>query len=155
MAGNPAEMITLTSAQQDVGGSNLSGVNASGAEDLVITNNSALGIYEATIAGRTAAGLVYSQVGNRLVLLATSVLPEFRGKGIAARLIGGVLDELRRQGRTASVTCPFATAFVHAHPEYADVLKDVSQLGEGVAPSTRPVSAASASAPGTSARETT
>jgi hypothetical protein len=81
MAGNAEDMITLTSAEQDLGGSNLSGATAPDAEDLVITNNTALGIYEAAIGGRTAAGLVYNKVGSRVILLATSVLPEFRGKG--------------------------------------------------------------------------
>lgn len=75
------------------GGANLSVATPPGAEDFVITNNSASGIYEAAIAGRTAAGLVYSQVGSRVILSATSVFPEFRGKGVAGRLIGGVLDE--------------------------------------------------------------
>ena len=122
MAGNAEDMITLTSAEQDLGGSNLSGATAPDAEDLVVTDNSELGIYEAAIGSRTAAGLVYNKVGSRVILLATSVLPEFRGKGVAARLIGVVLDELRMQGKTATVTCPFAAAFVNAHPEYADVL---------------------------------
>jgi predicted GNAT family acetyltransferase len=126
MAGNAEDMITLTSAEQDLGGSNLSGAPAPDGEDLVITDNSELGIYEAAIGGRTAAGLVYSKVGSRVVLMATSVLPEFRGKGVAARLIGGVLDELRMQGKTATVTCPFAAAFVNAHPEYTDVLDPAS-----------------------------
>lgn len=122
MANNTGETITLTSAEQDSGGSNLSVATPAGAEDLVITNNTASGIYEAAIGGRTAAGLVYSMVGSRVILSATSVFPEFRGKGVASRLIGGVLDELRMQGKTATLTCPFAAAFVSAHPEYADVL---------------------------------
>jgi predicted GNAT family acetyltransferase len=122
MAGNAEDMITLTGAEQDSGSSNLSGATAPDAEDLVITDNSELGIYEATIGSQTAAGLVYSKVGSRVALLATSVLPEFRGQGVAARLIGGVLDELRMQGKTVTVTCPFAAAFVNGHPEYADVL---------------------------------
>lgn len=122
MADNAEDMITLTGADHDLDGSNLSGATTSDAEDFVITNNSEVGTYEATIGGRTAAGLVYNKVGNRVILLATSVLPEFQGKRVAARLIGGVLDELRTQGRTATVTCPFTAAFVNAHPEYADVL---------------------------------
>ncbi|MFC3499775.1 GNAT family N-acetyltransferase [Micromonospora krabiensis] len=122
MADNAEDMITLTGTEQDSGSSHLSGGSPPDAEDLVIANNRAGGIYEATIGGRTAAGLVYREVGSRVILLATSVLPEFRGKGVGARLIGGVLDELRMQGKTATVTCPFATAFVNAHPEWADVL---------------------------------
>lgn len=122
MASNADDMVTLTGAEQDVGGSNPSEATAPDAEELVITDNSELGIYEATIGGRTAAGLIYNTVGNRVTLLATSVLPEFRGKGLAARLTGAVLDELRMQGKTATIMCPFAAAFVNAHPEYADVL---------------------------------
>lgn len=122
MAGNAEDMVTLTTGEHDVGGSNQSAATAPDAEDLVITDNSELGVYEAAIGGRTAAGLVYATVGSRVTLMATSVLPEFRGKGVATRLIGGVLDELRRQGKTATVTCPFTAAFVNSHPEYADVL---------------------------------
>ena len=122
MADNADDMVTLTGAEQDVGDSNPSEADATDAEELVISDNSEVGVYEATIGGRTAAGVVYKTVGNRVSLLATSVLPEFRGKGVAARLTGRVLDELRTQGKTATITCPFATAFVNAHPEYADVL---------------------------------
>jgi predicted GNAT family acetyltransferase len=122
MADDADDMITLTGAEQDLGASHPSEATAPDAEDLVITDNSELGVYEATIGGRTAAGLVYNQVGNRVTLLATSVLPEFRGKGLAARLTGHVLDELRNQGKTATITCPYVAAFVNAHPEYADVL---------------------------------
>ncbi|MBM0202999.1 N-acetyltransferase [Micromonospora sp. STR1s_5] len=121
MTNNAEDMVTLTSAEQDPGGSSLPVTTPPDAEDFVITNDSARGIYEAAIGGRTAAGLAYSKVGSRVILSATSVFPEFRGKGVASRLIGGVLHELRRR-KTAAVTCPFATAFVNAHPEYADVL---------------------------------
>ncbi|MER7442742.1 GNAT family N-acetyltransferase [Micromonospora avicenniae] len=126
MAGSAEEMITLTSAEQEPRGSGPSAATAPDAEEFVITDNSELGIYEAATGGRTVAGLVYSKVGNRIILSATSVFPEFRGKGVAGRLIGGVLDELRAQGKTATVTCPFATGFVNAHPEYADVLDPAS-----------------------------
>lgn len=122
MAANAEDMITLSSAEQDSGDANQSGATAPDAEDLIITENSELGIYEAAIGGRTAAGLVYNKVGNRVIVMATSVLPEFRGKGVATRLLGGVFDKLRMQGKTATVTCPFTAAFVNAHPEYADVL---------------------------------
>ncbi|MCG7413247.1 N-acetyltransferase [Microbacterium aurum] len=57
-----------------------------------------------------------------MLLLATSVFPEFRGKGVAARLLGGVLDSLRKDNMTATVSCPFAAAYIRAHPEYADIV---------------------------------
>ena len=72
MADNAEDMITLTNAEQDTGDPNQSGATAPDGEDLVITDNSELGIYEATMGGRTAAGLVYNKVGNRVILMATS-----------------------------------------------------------------------------------
>ena len=72
--------------------------------------------------GKLAAGLLYSRTGDRVLLLATSVFPEFRGKGVAARLLGGVLDSLRKDNMTATVSCPFAAAYIRAHPEYADIV---------------------------------
>jgi predicted GNAT family acetyltransferase len=65
--------------------------------------------------------------------MATSVVPEFRGRGLPARVIGGVLDELRRQGRTTTITCPFATSFVKFHPEYADVLNPAIPVSQASA----------------------
>ena len=138
MASNADDMVALTGAEQDVGDFNPSVATAPDAEDLVITDNTDLGIYEATIGGRTAAGLVYNTVGNRVTLLATSVLPEFRGEGLAARLTGAVLDELRMQGKTATITCPFAAAFVNAHPEYADVLDPAFPGPQLLRPPARP-----------------
>jgi predicted GNAT family acetyltransferase len=123
MASTAEDMVTLTGAEPEVGGSDPSEDTGPDAENLVIIDNREVRVYEATIGGQTAAGLVYNKGGgNRVTLMATSVLPEFRGKGVAARLIGGVLDDLRTQGKTVTVTCPFTAAFVNAHPEYADVL---------------------------------
>lgn len=105
-------MITLTGAEQDERGTETSGRSADGAPDLVVTDNREVGAYEATVDGRTAAGLVYNRSGDHITLLATSVLPEFRGKGVAARLMNEVLADLRRQGMQVTATCPFARAFV-------------------------------------------
>lgn len=97
---------------------------ASESEDLTITENPDVGIFEAALGGVTVAGVVYSRAGDHVTLLATSVFPEYRGKGIAARLLTGVLDSLRASGRRVAVTCPFATAFARSHPEYADMIID-------------------------------
>lgn len=123
MAGNADRMVRLTSVDQD--SAEVDAPTTSDAEDLIITENSEVGIYEATLGGVTVAGVVYSKTGNRVTLLATSVFPEFRGRGIAARLLRGVLDKLRAQGQTVATTCPFAAEFVNSHPEYADVRASV------------------------------
>ncbi len=122
MAGNVEGMVTLTGTDQDEAATEQAATTGSGPGDLTITENSDVGIYEATRDGITVAGVVYSRTGNRVTLLATSVFPEFRGQGIAGALLGGVLDKLRKEGATATLSCPFAVEFVNAHPEYAQVI---------------------------------
>jgi predicted GNAT family acetyltransferase len=122
MAGKAEGMVSPTGIDQDGADVDLSATTTPDTEDLIITENSEVGIYEAVLGGETVAGVIYSKTGNRVTLLATSVFPAFRGKGIPARLLSGILDKLRTQGETATMTCPFAAEFVSAHPEYADVI---------------------------------
>lgn len=121
MTGSAEGMITLTGADLDTA-DNEQVTAADDLGDLTITENRELGIYEATRGGVTVAGVVYSRTGSRVTLLATSVFPEFRGQGIAGKLLAGVLDKLRAEGVMATLSCPFAAEFVNAHPEYAEVI---------------------------------
>ncbi|WP_417540439.1 GNAT family N-acetyltransferase [Microbacterium maritypicum] len=115
-------MVTLRGTDQVLRELSTSG-SADSLVDLTnITKNEDVSVYELHIEDHTVAGLLYTEAGNRVTLLATSVFPEFRGKGLAGKLLRGVLDMLRTEGRTVTLTCPFATAFVHSHPEYADVV---------------------------------
>src|SRR5262245_42578043 len=97
------EMVTLRGSEADAALPVMSD-----SDDLVITKNTEAGIYEAELGGAVVAGVVYTKSGGRVTLMATSVFPEFRGKGIGARLLGGVLDMLRAQGETVTATCPYA-----------------------------------------------
>ena len=141
MAGTAESMVTLTGTEQE-GANVVPATTAPGAEDFIITENSGLGIYEAVLGGEIVAGVIYCKAVNRVSLLATSVFPAFRGKGIPARLLDGILHKLRAQGTTVTITCPFAAEFVSAHPEYADVL-DLAIPGNSTARrglSLRPIS---------------
>ena len=115
-------MVTLTGSDQVARELAHPATGAIEAEKVTITDNKEAGVYELWVDGQTAAGLLYNEAGTRVTILATAVFPKFRGKGIAGNLLGGVLDLLRAEGRTATLTCPFATAFVHSHPQYADVV---------------------------------
>ena len=120
MESNQESMVTLTGSDQVVRELAHPATGAIEAEKVTITDNKEAGVYELWVDGQTAAGLLYNEAGTRVTILATAVFPKFRGKGIAGNLLGGVLDLLRAEGRTATLTCPFATAFVHSHPQYAD-----------------------------------
>jgi len=122
MESNQESMVTLTGSDQVARELAHPATGAIEAEKVTITDNKEAGVYELWVDGQTAAGLLYNEAGTRVTILATAVFPKFRGKGIAGNLLGGVLDLLRAEGRTATLTCPFATAFVHSHPQYADVV---------------------------------
>lgn len=91
--------------------------------DFAVVNDEKSGIYKAVLGDREIAGLPYNVAGDhRLVLLATSVFPEFRNQGIATELIRRVLEDVRAQGKTVTIMCPIVRAFIEHNPEYADLV---------------------------------
>lgn len=48
--------------------------------------------------------------------------PAFRGQGNAARLMDGLLEIIRADGRTIVPLCPFAAAHIRDDPEHQDLL---------------------------------
>ena len=91
--------------------------------DFAVVNDEKAGIYQAIAGDREIAGLPYNVAGDdRLVLLATSVFPEFREQGIATELIRRVLDDVRAQGKTVTIMCPIVRSFIEHNPEYADLI---------------------------------
>jgi predicted GNAT family acetyltransferase len=125
MADNAEGTFARTAKEQHPSDADQPATNFPSAEELIITDNSGIGIYEAVMGGVIVAGVGYRKAGNRITLLVTSVFPEFRDKGIPPRLLSGVLEKIRARGETVRITCPFAAEFVNAHPEYADVLDSV------------------------------
>ncbi|MEU7804753.1 GNAT family N-acetyltransferase [Micromonospora arborensis] len=91
--------------------------------DFQVVNDEKLAIYNAIVAGREVAGLTYNVArDDRLVLLATSVIPEFRKRGIATALIRRVLNDVRGQAKTVTIMCPIVRTFIEHNPEYADLV---------------------------------
>ena len=83
-------------------------------------------LFVATKNGVEFGGVLFAEKNDRVLLLATSILPEFRGQGLAAALTRRVLDMLhapktRPSNDSSSVTvrCPVFRSFVQHHPEYA------------------------------------
>ncbi|MGW3345968.1 GNAT family N-acetyltransferase [Nonomuraea rubra] len=91
--------------------------------DFTVVNDERASIYEAILGGREIAGLPYTVAGrDRLVLLATSVFPEYRKQGIATELIRRVLDDVRARGKTVTIMCPVVRTFIEHNPEYTDLI---------------------------------
>jgi predicted GNAT family acetyltransferase len=53
----------------------------------------------------------------------TFVDESLRGQGIAGKLMEKAVDELRKDGRKAHLTCPYAKSYFEKHPEAQDVLE--------------------------------
>ncbi|NMO50119.1 GNAT family N-acetyltransferase [Actinoplanes sp. TBRC 11911] len=88
-----------------------------------LVNDEKAGIYVAIVEDAEVGGLTYNVAGqDRLELLATSVFPEFRRRGIATELIRRVLDDVRARGKTVTNMCPIVRAFIGRNPGYADLL---------------------------------
>jgi predicted GNAT family acetyltransferase len=91
--------------------------------DFQLVNDESAGIYEAIVGETAVAGMTYNVVGNdRIVLLATSVFPEFRRQGLATEMIRRVLDDVRTRGKTIHATCPIVRSFIERNREYADLV---------------------------------
>jgi predicted GNAT family acetyltransferase len=91
--------------------------------DFTVVNDEKSGTYWAMVGDREIAGLPYQVAGDdRLVLLATSVFPEFRKQGVATELIRRVLDDVRAQGKTVTIMCPVVHTFIDHNPEYAQLI---------------------------------
>jgi predicted GNAT family acetyltransferase len=121
-AGYPDGMGTLSQDQTGLIDEVLDDPHAP-AFDFYVVNDEKTGIYEAIVGDNEIAGLPYNVVDDdRLVLLATSVFPEFRKQGIATELIRRVLDDVRAQGKTVTIMCPIVRTFIEHNPQYADLI---------------------------------
>lgn len=78
--------------------------------------------YEARLDGALAGFLDYIVKRGRLALVHTEVLPEFTGRGLAARLAAFGIDDARRRGLRVIAICPTVKAYVARHPETHDIV---------------------------------
>jgi uncharacterized protein len=86
-----------------------------------VRDNTALSRFELDADGVTAVAN-YRVAGNVMTITHTEVPPHARNRGIASRLIEGVLVEARARGLKIVPLCPFVSAYVDKHPEYRDLL---------------------------------
>jgi uncharacterized protein len=78
--------------------------------------------FELDINGAVAAAY-YDIAPGVITFTHTEVPAELNGKGIGSKLIKGALDAVRAQGLKVVAKCPFVSAYIGKHPEYADLLR--------------------------------
>jgi uncharacterized protein len=79
--------------------------------------------YEAHLGDAVAGFSAYRRRGDDIVVFThTEVDPSFEGQGIGSALAKGALDDVRSRGLHIIAMCPFISAYVRRHPEYADLI---------------------------------
>ena len=92
--------------------------------DVVTSHNQAEHRYEARIDGELAGFVEYRPSVGLVTLFHTEVEDRFEGHGVGSALARFALDDVRAdKSRRVLVTCPFITAWIEKHPDYADVLE--------------------------------
>ena len=89
--------------------------------DVTVQENAAAHRYEAVDETGAVTGFVefVDHRGTRL-LFHTEVGDAYEGQGVGGALARQVLDQVLAAGQDVRVTCPFLTAWIGRHPEYAD-----------------------------------
>jgi predicted GNAT family acetyltransferase len=87
-----------------------------------VINNTTAGQFEiGTEAG--LAVLTYAMRGDALDLTHTRVPREAAGNGYGAALVRAALEYARARGLKVIPTCPFVSAYLRRHTEYADLVQ--------------------------------
>jgi predicted GNAT family acetyltransferase len=92
------------------------------APEVQVANNAEQGRYEALVGGAVAGYAAYRERPGEIVITHTEVADEWEGQGVAGRLIGGALDDIRARGLSVTPICRFTRGYIERHPEYADLV---------------------------------
>ncbi len=90
--------------------------------DLTVADVPEQSRYEAR-SGDLLAGVAMYKLADRLVVFThTEVEPEYEGQGVGGRLVRAALDDVRSRGLHVLALCPFVSAWIEHHPDYADLV---------------------------------
>jgi predicted GNAT family acetyltransferase len=92
---------------------------------LRVADNPAELRYELYDDDELAGEIRYRRLPGALALVHTEVEPKRRGLG--TELVKGALDDIRARGLNVVPVCPFVSAYIRRHPEYADLVVEDDQ----------------------------
>ena len=91
-------------------------------EDGIVRNNAEQHRFELEVDGYTAASY-YRLTPGVITFIHTEVPPALSGRGVGSQLVRGALDVARAEGLKVVAQCPFVSAYIAKHPEFADLLR--------------------------------
>ena len=65
----------------------------------------------------------FTEIDGVVTIPHVATNPAYRGKGNAARLMDGVLHQIREAGQTVVPLCPFAASHIRDHPQWHDLVE--------------------------------
>ena len=86
---------------------------------MTVTDNAGRHRFELAEAGAVAFA-DYRREGDRLVIPHVEAPDALRGTGAAGRLMEGVVEHARAEGRKIVPICTYAAAWLKRHPEHGD-----------------------------------
>lgn len=86
----------------------------------IVCDNTALSRFEMDADGEIAFAR-YRREGRIVIINHVETPSALRGRGIASRLMSGVLEAIRRNDEKVVAACSFARAYLAEHPEYDDL----------------------------------
>lgn len=97
--------------------------------DVTIADAPERGRFEAYLPDGTFVGqTAYTTRGDALVFTHTEVPEQYRGQGVAARMVRFALDSARARDLRVVALCPYVREFLHRHEdEYADLVGHTPQ----------------------------
>lgn len=86
-----------------------------------VMDNKARSRFELPVDGHVAFA-AYEIAGDVITFTHTVVPRELEGQGIASRLIGHALEDVKARGLRVVPQCPFVAAYIKKHPEWEALL---------------------------------
>jgi len=88
--------------------------------------------YVIEVDGERVGFVNYQLEDSRIALLHAETLPAHSGQGLAGRLTQTVLDDARARGLEVLPFCPYVSAWIRKHPEYADLVPSTQRAEFGL-----------------------
>ena len=92
------------------------------ATTLAVTDNPEANRFEAHDGEELVGVIEYSAMPGKIIAMHTEVVPEREGQGIGSRLVAGMLEQLRADGRQLQPVCPYVRSYLARHAEWSDVV---------------------------------
>ena len=91
-------------------------------EKLEVVNNEAENRFETWIDGKLCK-LDYMQDGDTFVITHVGVHPDFRGQGVAGKIVQVSLDHAKARSLRVIPMCSYAATYIRRNPQYMELTR--------------------------------